>query len=424
MSELFLVLFFLFVLSLTVQAVYNIQTSLYGWFNERVFEKRSKVLHPQRLRSFTVLIPAYHEELVIANTIHKIASARYPKELVQILVLCRSGDEATIAEANRSIAENRIQNASVLIYEGDVPGKPAQLNQGLKYAKNELLVIFDAEDDVSLDLFSSANALYDAYGMDVLQMGVQLMDHDSSWYSTHNVLEYFFHFRSRMYYFAQESVVPLGGNTCFFKTRDLVDAGGWDEWCLTEDAEVGLRLSSQGKTFDVFYAANQVTREETPHSLQAFIKQRTRWDQGFLQTIQRGYWKKLPTRKQRILAFYILTLPFFQAAVFLTTPFLIWLAFNIKMPILLSLASFIPLGLLLFLLVIQLLGLREFGKDQMRHIKLRTYLLMIVTFIPFQFVLSYAAVRATKRMLLKSQGWEKTFHSGVHRNLSTESGVL
>ena len=402
-------------MSLSIQALYNIQTSLFGWFNDKVLDHQAAAHVPDRLRSFTVFVPAYHEELVIGQTIQKIASAKYPPELIEIIVLCRKGDDGTITAARRAILDNKISNAVVVVYEGDVPGKPPQLNQGLQYANNELLVIFDAEDDVSEYVFGIANAQYSSNDIDILQMGVQLMDHDTRWYSVHNVLEYFFHFRSRMHYFAKEGVVPLGGNTCFFKTQDVLDIGGWDELCLTEDAEVGLRLSSVGKKFGVYYSAAHVTREETPHNLRAFIKQRTRWDQGFLQTIQRGHWKKLSSFKQKALAYYVLSLPFFQAMILITTPFLVWLAFNYKMPLVLSLLSFIPLGLLAFLLVIQLVGLREFGKEQERKIGIMAYLMLIITFIPFQFVLSYAAVRATKRHFANNTGWEKTFHSGAHR---------
>ena len=37
-------------------------------------------------------------------------------------------------------------------------------------------------------------------------------------------------------------MVPLGGNTVFI-TRELLEpAGGWDQECLTEDADIGIRL--------------------------------------------------------------------------------------------------------------------------------------------------------------------------------------
>src|SRR6185312_10726406 len=87
----------------------------------------------------------------------------------------------------------------------------------------------------------------------------------------------------------------------------------WDESNLTEDADIGLRLSSMGERVRVVYDDRYVTKEETPPSLQQFIKQRTRWNQGFMQTLRKGTWRDLPTRKQRLLAAYTLAFPYTQA---------------------------------------------------------------------------------------------------------------
>src|SRR6185503_9703157 len=115
-------------------------------------------------------------------------------------------------------------------------------------------------------------------------------------------LEYLFWFRSRLYYHARNGAVPLGGNTVFF-ARDLLEhIGGWDETNLTEDADIGLRVCQMGERVRVVYDHRYVTKEETPPTLRQFVRQRTRWSQGFMQTLAKGAWKRLPTRGQRVLA--------------------------------------------------------------------------------------------------------------------------
>ena len=69
---------------------------------------------------------------------------------------------------------------------------------------------------------------------------------------------------------------------------------------------LGVRLSSQGEKVVVAYSPEYVTREETPGSLKSFYKQRTRWNQGFLQVLRKGEWRSLPTRGQRLFARYML----------------------------------------------------------------------------------------------------------------------
>src|SRR5258708_25547253 len=63
----------------------------------------------------------------------------------------------------------------------------------------------------------------------------------------------------------------------------------------------------------VIYDDRYVTREETPPTLSQFIKQRTRWSQGFLQTLLKGEWRRLPRLGQRLLAVYTLGFPAIQA---------------------------------------------------------------------------------------------------------------
>ena len=70
---------------------------------------------------------------------------------------------------------------------------------------------------------------------------------------------------------------------------------GWDQECLTEDADIGIRLCADGgMRFRAIYDDHYVTREETPPTVGQFIKQRTRWNQGFLQILGKRDWLRLP----------------------------------------------------------------------------------------------------------------------------------
>jgi cellulose synthase/poly-beta-1,6-N-acetylglucosamine synthase-like glycosyltransferase len=79
-------------------------------------------------------------------------------------------------------------------------------------------------------------------------------------------MEYFFRFRSRLHLHAQKGFIPLGGSTVFVRTDVLREAGGRDPNCLTEDCDLGVRLSSAGKKVVVACDSGMVTREETPDS--------------------------------------------------------------------------------------------------------------------------------------------------------------
>src|SRR5256886_10279378 len=131
------------------------------------------------------------------------------------------------------------------------------------------------------------------------------MNFRSSWLTVRNVLEYCFWYRSRLHVHARQHFIPLGGNTVFVRTAVLRAVSGWDPDCLAEDCELGVRLSALGAKTVVFYEPELVTREECPPTLKAFARQRTRWNQGYLQTLAKGHWRRLGFR-QRALGVYVL----------------------------------------------------------------------------------------------------------------------
>lgn len=411
----------LFALSLLAQSLFNLYSTLYAWDSpERMERAKAPATFEKPKHGFTVLLPCRHEKEVIGETVRKLAQAHYPKSKFELLVICTPDDPETIAAAKASIRRHKIRNAKVVVF--DLPaGKSRGMNIGLAQAKHNLITIFDSEDDVSPDIFAIANTLFIRRDIDVLQCGVQLMDYKSRWFSAHNVLEYFFWFKSRMHYFAAKGMVPLGGNTVFFKAKDLKAVDGWDEKGLCEDADIGIRLSLKGKKFGVMYDPVHVTREETPHTVKAFIKQRTRWNQGFLQILAKKEWKGLKGFKQKALVLYVLGAPSFMGFVILVSPFLIAFGFLFKVSVIVSLLSFAPFFMSLLTILVSLIGLYEFGKDQHIKIRLYSFVWLVLTFLPYQGLLVISAFRAYIRQRRGNHGWEKTVHLGTHRKASVST---
>src|SRR5215469_8222545 len=250
-------LFSLVVLSLmlTIQSVYTLYIMLYTWDQpeaSRTAKAPTRFLQPKK--SFTVMLPARHEEDVIQTTIERVVRARYPLSLLEVMVICSVDDTGTITKAQQKIAQLRrqgIDKVRVVAFKNGPINKPHGLNVGLRATRNEVVTIFDAEDDIHPDIFNVVNTVILREKIPVVQCGVQLMNYQSNWYSALNVLEYFFWFKSRLHYHARLGSVPLGGNTVFFSREVLQRVGGWDEFDLTEDADIGIRISLLGEQMRV-----------------------------------------------------------------------------------------------------------------------------------------------------------------------------
>ena len=293
--------------------------------------------------------------------------------------------------------------------------KPHGLNVGLQRTNNDIVTIFDAEDDIDSDIFNMVNTVMLKENVGVVQAGVQLMNFSDHWFGIHNCMEYFFWFKSRLHFHANVRMVPLGGNTVFIKRSLLEQVKGWDEQCLTEDAEIGLRLSASKEHIRVVYEAQHVTREETPDTVKAFIKQRTRWQQGFLQVLWKGTWLKLPTLSQRLLALYTLSYPYIQALLLILWPLTLAEMVFLKEPVQVAMIASLPLYKLFLQFVANVIGAYYFTSEYGRKFTLLNLLSMTITFLPFQWMLSVSSVRAVYREILKQNNWEKTAHVGAHR---------
>ncbi|HVB62832.1 MAG TPA: glycosyltransferase, partial [Ktedonobacteraceae bacterium] len=296
-------LYLLIIVAMTVQAIFNIRLRLFLWEEpDNAWSNHAPTVYREPRISFTIMLPARHEEAVYRETLQKVYNLNYPRRLVQIMAICREDDPGTIAEAQAKISELRDPNVQLVIFNDKPINKPHGLNLALQVARGDVVTIFDAEDEPHPEILNIINTIMLNEGVDVVQSGVQLMNHNTRWFCFLNVLEYFFWFKSSLHFFERLGMTPLGGNTVFVR-RDLMEhLGGWDEKCLTEDADLGIRLSIEGARVRIVYDDEFVTREETPHTIEQFIKQRTRWNQGFIQILFKGIWLKLPTLQKRLLA--------------------------------------------------------------------------------------------------------------------------
>jgi glycosyltransferase XagB len=404
---------------LTIQTAYTLYLMVYIWDRPDAYQRArapDRFLKPKK--SFTVLLPCRHEENVIQSTIERVVRAHYPLSLLEVVVICTPDDTGTIAKAQEKIAHLRERGVGcvrVIAYRGAPTNKPHGLNAGLRASRNEVVTIFDAEDDVHPDIFNVVNTLMVSEHVNVIQCGVQLMNYESNWYSALNVLEYFFWFKSRLHYHASIGSIPLGGNTVFFGRQVLERVGGWDEHNLTEDADIGIRVSCLGEPIRVVYDARYVTREETPPTLGHFIKQRTRWSQGFLQTLLKGEWRRFPTLRQQLLAVYTLVFPMVQAALGIYLLVAIIAMLTIKTPVQDALILLLPCYLLVAHFCLSAIGLFDFADAHGLKPRWTTVVVMALGYLPYQWVLSYAAVRAVLRQVRGINNWEKTKHVGAHR---------
>ncbi|MEU6583951.1 glycosyltransferase [Nocardia sp. NPDC046763] len=416
--------------------------------------------------SIAVLIPARHETDVLAHTLLTTVWTQRDHDRHRVIAVVNDDDPETAQVAaitgrivNTGLAqgESYEQMRRTLDVEltaeplpADLPGplpdgpirlivyplgdrppnKPQQLNHAFWRLRSEFTVftVLDAESIAAPGLLRAVDqAFQDHPGVAIIQGGIQLMDPQFTgtrlqrfrqrllrWYSWHNLLEYKRWFSSQMRYQSDRGFMPLGGNTVFLRTGLLIETGAWP-MSLTEDCELAVRATAvHGARTLTFYDPGLTTREETPPDLATLIKQRRRWNIGFLQSFVAGNWRSLPTFGQRVIAAQILSMSLFQTISFAVLPLTLATVFWIKSPAPLAVAMCVPAIPIALAVALQMLHLHEFGKTYQRPVPWHVYVLFALTFYPYQLVLSYAAIQSVVWYALGRLGWDKTAHVGDH----------
>jgi len=173
---------------------------------------------------------------------------------------------------------------AVVVPDAEITTKPRACNYGLFRAKGEYCVIYDAEDDPEPDQLKKVAIAFSRAGRDCVCLQSRLNFYNpkdnllTRWFS----LEYSFWYD---YYLEGldhvGAPIPLGGTSNHFRTKELRELGGWDPYNVTEDADLGVRISRRKLKTAML---NTYTYEEANKKLPNWIRQRSRWSKGHLQT--------------------------------------------------------------------------------------------------------------------------------------------
>lgn len=231
---------------------------------------------------YTVLVPAYREPEVVPRLVDGLAALEYPADRLDILLLLEEDDVATIAAADRACAGTAVR--VVLVPPSEPRTKPKACNFGLTEARGEFVTIYDAEDRPEPLQLRRAVVAFARGGPDLACLQARLSYHNADqnlltrWFT----LEYDVWFRWLLPgLMATRAPIPLGGTSNHIRRDVLVGMGAWDAWNVTEDADLGIRLARHGWRTAML---GSTTYEEANSDAINWVKQRSRWYKGYLQS--------------------------------------------------------------------------------------------------------------------------------------------
>lgn len=241
-----------------------------------------RLLDDSKLPVYTILLPLHREANIVTRLFDHLLKLDYPRSKLQIILLIEEADKATQAAIKSSTNFSHFE--TIICPDGLPKTKPRALAIGQFYARGEFIVVFDAEDFPEPQQLRKAATVFmrSSPRLGCVQAALAIYNRKDSWLSRLFSLEYAVLFDVILPGMAHLGMpIPLGGTSNHLRRNVLTVVQGWDPWNVTEDADLGLRLSRFGYETQCL---SSTTFEEAPYEVLIWFQQRTRWFKGWMQT--------------------------------------------------------------------------------------------------------------------------------------------
>lgn len=365
-------------------------------------------IQDQKLPIYSIILPLYNEnDYTVKGLLKSISNLDYPKDKLDVKIVVEQFDRTTLSCLRRL----RIPNfAEIICVRSGMPKtKPKACNYALRFVKGKFVVIFDAEDRPEAQQLKKSiyNFITSPPEVICLQAKVNFYNKRLNLLTRLMSVEYRMWFER--YLMAQDKIdspVTLGGTSNHFKVKELRRIGGWDSFNVTEDADLGIRLYKRGYKAKMFHST---TLEEAPADITSWLKQRSRWLKGHIQTyLVHLRTLKLFFNRRNYFSFmnfnFFLLIPLlaFLYPVVFCFYFLLVIFFNLNFSYY-SYIAIINIGLWLIFCWASFYILAK---------NMNYYWRVLISFLsPFYFgIHSVAALMAVVEIIIKPHYWRKTTH--------------
>ncbi len=268
-----------------LDALFNLYLGIKSLSDPPEIKSKAEELNSLRadfLPVYSILCPLYKEAHMLPVFLKAIDKIDWPKNKLDVLLLLEENDRETIASARAMVLPEYVR---ILIVPDSLPKtKPKACNFGLSFAKGEFVVIYDAEDIPEPQQLKKAYLGFQKVPRTVgcLQAKLNYFNPDQNFLTKLFTAEYSLWFDVILPGLQSlNTSIPLGGTSNHFRTKDLIALEGWDPFNVTEDCDLGVRLFKKGYQTTII---DSVTLEEANSDLKNWLRQRSRWIKGYMQT--------------------------------------------------------------------------------------------------------------------------------------------
>jgi peptidoglycan-N-acetylglucosamine deacetylase len=246
---------------------------------QRIKEKKRIAIDPNYKPKVSIIVPAYNEELNAEKTVHNLLKSIYTD--LEVIFVDDGSKDDTYSKVKNTFANN----PKVTVLTKPNGGKAAALNHGIKYAKGEILVCIDADTVLPADSIAKMIPYFADNEVGAVAGNVRVgntLNMLTYWQSIEYTTSQNF---DRRAFDAVNAILVVPGAIGAFRKTAMEEVDGFTTDTLAEDCDLTLRLLRAG--YRIRSCNESLALTEAPETLNMFLKQRSRWTFGMMQS----FWK-------------------------------------------------------------------------------------------------------------------------------------
>ncbi|KOU60359.1 bi-functional transferase/deacetylase [Streptomyces sp. MMG1533] len=247
--------------------------SHYRQRNKRRFSWGAPVTRP-----VSVIVPAYNEKECIANTLKSLAQSTHP---IEVIVVDDGSTDGT-SEIARAAADS-LGMSNVRVIRQENAGKPAALNNGVRSASYDIVVMMDGDTVFEADTVRQLVQPFADPEVGAVAGNAKVGNRNTiigAWQHIEYVMG--FNLDRRMYDLLR-CMPTIPGAIGAFRREAVLQVGGMSEDTLAEDTDITIAMHREG--WRVVYQEHARAWTEAPGSLKQLWSQRYRWSYGTMQAL-------------------------------------------------------------------------------------------------------------------------------------------
>ncbi|MFF4304049.1 bifunctional polysaccharide deacetylase/glycosyltransferase family 2 protein [Streptomyces sp. NPDC001601] len=233
---------------------------------------------PTVTRPVSVIVPAYNEKECIANTLESLAQSTHPIEVVVV----DDGSTDGTSEIARAAAD-KLGMPNVRVIRQENAGKPAALNNGVRNASYDIVVMMDGDTVFEPDTVRHLVQPFADPEVGAVAGNAKVGNRNTvigAWQHIEYVMG--FNLDRRMYDLLR-CMPTIPGAIGAFRREAVLGVGGMSEDTLAEDTDITIAMHRAG--WRVVYQEHAKAWTEAPGSLKQLWSQRYRWSYGTMQAL-------------------------------------------------------------------------------------------------------------------------------------------